>query len=143
MARWNLRRPRPPRGRPARHGRHGRLWRSTVVRPPLAPIDTRFERFDVTIGSTVEFLRGSWPELRDVRFEIGSIPPDVTTEGVPRWKADRAAKVITIYRTPVERFERLDRVDDIQRRIIVEGVVFRAVGDYLGRDPWDLGPTLY
>ena len=143
MARWNFRRPAPPRARPTRHGRHGRLWRSTVVRPPLPPIDTRFERFDVAVGSTVELLRGTWPELNDVRFEIGSIPPEATGEGVPRWRIDRAAKRITLYRTPVERFERLDRVDAFQRRIIIEGVVFRAVGEYLGRDPWDLGHAPY
>lgn len=110
-----------------------------MVRPPLPPIDTRFEKFDVALGSTVEYLRGSWPELHDVRFEIGDIPPVAGPEGVPRWTADRDAKRIVIYRTPVERFERLDRVDPFQRRIIIEGVVFRAVGEYLGRDPWDLG----
>ncbi|WP_170934259.1 hypothetical protein [Microbacterium sp. JB110] len=131
-----------PRARAARHGRHGRVWRSPVVRPPLPPIDTRYERFDVVLGSTVEYLRGAWPELRDVHFEIGRIPPETGQDGVPRWSIDRSQNRVVLYRTPIERFERLDRVDAFQRRLIIEGIIFRAVGEYLGRDPWDLGPAL-
>nr|WP_119698112.1 hypothetical protein [Microbacterium halotolerans] len=112
------------------------------MRPPLPPIDTRYERFDVVLGSTVEYLRGAWPELRDVHFEIGGIPFAAGQDGVPRWSIDRSQNRIVLYRTPIERFERLDRVDAFQRRLIIEGIVFRAVGEYLGRDPWDLGPAL-
>ncbi|WP_232531897.1 hypothetical protein [Microbacterium halophytorum] len=143
MAKWGrVRRP-APRERPARHGRHGRVHRSPAVRPPLPPIDTRFERFDLVLGSTVEYLRGAWPELDEVSFEIGTIPPAVVDGAVPRWQILRDEKRIVFYRTAVERFERLDRADPFQRRIIIEGNVFRAVGEYLGREPWDLGPSQF
>ena len=56
------------RARPSRHGRHGREDRSPVVRPPLPPLETRAEKFDLAVGTAVEFLRSAWPELRDVRF---------------------------------------------------------------------------
>lgn len=143
MATWGRFRRPAPRGRAARHGRHGRLWRSTVVRPPLAPIDTRYEKFDVAVGSTVELLRETWPELRDVAFEIGWLPRRAIDGRVPRWTIDRGAKRVVLYRVPIERFERLDRADPFQRRLIIEGVVFRAAGEYLGREPWDLGPEPY
>ena len=65
-----------PVTRPSRHGRHGRENRSPVVRPPLPPIDTRVERFDVAVGAAAEFLRsqlrhgvlhaldaGHWPQI--------------------------------------------------------------------------------
>ena len=45
-----------------------------MVRPPLPPLETRSDRFDLTIGSTAEFLRGAWPELREVRFEVSGLP---------------------------------------------------------------------
>ena len=54
-----------PAARPERHGRHGREGRSPVVRPPLPPLETRAERFDLTVGSTAAFLRDAWPELRE------------------------------------------------------------------------------
>ena len=54
---------RAPGRRGARHGRHGRLGRSEVVRPPLPPLDGRLDRFDVTVGSAVEYLRGAWERM--------------------------------------------------------------------------------
>lgn len=140
MSIWGrLRRP-VPRERAARHGRHGRVWRSPVVRPPLPPIDTRYERFDVAVGSTIEYLRGLWPELADVRVDIGWLPAATVDDEVPRWSIDRDQRRIILYRVAIERFEHLDRADAFQRRLIIEGMVFRAAGEYLGRDPWDLGP---
>ncbi|WP_258567171.1 hypothetical protein [Microbacterium sp. Se5.02b] len=91
----------PRRG--ARHGRHGRLGRSEVVRPPLAPLDGRIDRFDLTVSTAVEFLRGTWPELQDVRFEIGAIPGFDATEEVPRWYLDRERGRIVLFRLPIER----------------------------------------
>jgi len=127
----------------SRHGRHGREGRSPLVRPPLPQIDTRIEKFDLTVGSTVEYLRGAWPELRDVQFDIAWLPPAPSDEGVPRWSIDRDGKRIVLYRVPIERFSRLHRNDDLHRRLIVEGAVFRAAADYLDRDPWDLGPDRF
>lgn len=132
-----------PRGRPSRHGRHGREVRSAVVRPPLPPIDTRWERFDIAVGGAAEFLRSAWPELREVSFEIGSMPSAAGDEGIPRWQVDVDRKRIVLFRIPIERLSRLHRVDELHRRMVIESNVFRAAAEYLGKDPWDLGPERF
>jgi hypothetical protein len=48
----------------------------------------------------------------------------------------------------VEQFSRmhgvtgLGRMDDYHRRLAVEGTVFRAAAEYLGKEPWEVGPDL-
>lgn len=125
----------PRRG--ARHGRHGRLGRSEVVRPPLPPLDGRIDRFDLTIGTAVEFLRGTWPELQEVRFEIASLPTSTDTGGIPRWQIDREASRIVLFRIPIERLLPPGHDDGVHRRIAIESAVFRAAAEYVGRDPWE------
>jgi len=132
-----------PRRRPARHGRHGREDRSSVVRPPLPPLETRVERFDLSVGTAAEFLRSAWPELQDVRFEIADLPTASDADGIPRWSVDTAAQRIVLYRLPIERLSRLHRSDEFHRRMMVESCVFRAAAEYLDRDPWDLGPDRF
>ncbi|WP_431802328.1 metallopeptidase family protein [Microbacterium sp. bgisy203] len=132
-----------PARRPARHGRHGREGRSPVVRPPLLPLESREERFDFAVGTAAEFLRSAWPELREVRFEVGWMPPASDDDGIPRWSIDVDRKRITLYRLPIERLGELHRDDDLHRRMAIEGCVFRAAAEYLDRDPWDLGPDRY
>ncbi len=129
--------------RPARHGRHGRDDRSPVVRPPLPPLETRAERFDLSVGTAAEFLRSAWPELRDVSFEVGTMPPATGDDGIPRWTVLREERRIVLYRLPIERLSHLHRNDDMHRRMMVEGSVFRAAAEYLDRDPWDLGPDRF
>lgn len=127
--------------RGARHGRHGRLGRSEVVRPPLPPLDGRIDRFDLSVGTAVEFLRGTWPELEEVRFEIGTMPMGLElTDEVPRWWIDRESKRIILFRIPIERFLSPGHDDAAHRRVSVESAVFRAAAEYVGRDPWELGP---
>ncbi len=82
--------------RPARHGRHGREGRSPVVRPPLPPLETRAERFDLAVGTAAEFLRSAWPELRDVSFEVGDMPAASDDDGIPRWTTLQAEKRIIL-----------------------------------------------
>ncbi|GAA3630180.1 hypothetical protein GCM10022200_11100 [Microbacterium awajiense] len=129
--------------RPDRHGRHGRQGRSPVVRPPLPPLDTRIDRFDLSVSTAAEFLRSAWPELRDVRFEIADMPPATDDDGIPRWTVLTEAKRIILYRLPIERLGHLHRDDDLHRRMMVEGCVFRAAAEYLDKDPWDLGPERF
>lgn len=129
-----------PARRGARHGRHGRLDRSPVVRPPLPPLESRIDRFDLTIGTAVEFLRGTWPELQEVRFEIGALPPDSDTDGIPRWLVDREQQRIVLYRIPIERLLPPGHDDGVHRRIAIESSVFRAAAEYVGRDPWEFDP---
>lgn len=69
----------------------------------MAPLDGRIDRFDLTVGTAVEFLRGTWPELQDVRFEIGAIPGFDATDEVPRWYLDRENRRIVLFRLPIER----------------------------------------
>ena len=128
----------PRRG--ARHGRHGRLGRSEVVRPPLPPLDGRVDRFDLTIGAAVEFLRGTWPELQEVRFEIGALPAHADADGIPRWHVDQAERRIVLFRIPIERLLPPGHDDGIHRRIAIESAVFRAAAEYVGKDPWEFGP---
>lgn len=131
------------RRRPARHGRHGREDRSPVVRPPLPPLDTRIDRFDLSVGTAAEFLRSAWTELRDVRFEIADMPAATDEDGIPRWTVLADQKRIVLYRIPIERLGQLHRDDDLHRRMFIEGCVFRAAAEYLDRDPWDLGPERF
>ncbi|WP_211368036.1 metallopeptidase family protein [Microbacterium rhizomatis] len=133
----------PTAPRPSRHGRHGREDRSPVVRPPLPPLDTRVDRFDLAVGSAAEFLRSAWTELRDVSFEVGEMPPASDDDGIPRWQVLTDEKRIILYRLPIERLSHLHRNDDMHRRMLVEGCVFRAAAEYLDRDPWDLGPERF
>ncbi|MFT4230591.1 MAG: hypothetical protein QM602_09895 [Microbacterium sp.] len=130
--------------RPARHGRHGRVGRSPVVRPPLPPLDSRMDRFDLAVGSVSEYLRSAWPELREVSFQLADLPTDSDPErGIPRWRVFADERRIVLYRLPLERLGRLHRDDEFHRRMMVEGAVFRAAAEYLGRDPWDLGPERF
>lgn len=139
MAWRRTRTPEKALARRSRHGRHGREGRSAVVRPPLPPLDTRVERFDLAVGTAVEFLRSAWPELREVRFEIADMPTAADADGIPRWSVLSDERRIVLYRLPIERLGHPHRDDDLHRRMIVEGAVFRAAAQYLDRDPWDLG----
>ena len=129
--------------RASRHGRHGREGRSPVVRPPLPPLDTRVDRFDLSVGTAAEFLRSAWPELRDVRFEVADMHAATDDDGIPRWTVLPDAGRIILYRLPIERLSHLHRDDELHRRMLVEGAVFRAAAEYLDRDPWDLGPERF
>ncbi len=129
--------------RASRHGRHGREGRSPVVRPPLPPLDTRVDRFDLSVGTAAEFLRSAWPELREVRFEIADMPAAPDRDGIPRWTVLPNERRIILYRLPIERLSHLHRDDELHRRMLVESSVFRAAAEYLDRDPWDLGPDRF
>ena len=133
----------PPPGAAPRHGRHGREDRSPVIRPPLPPLETRAERFDLAVGTTAEYLRSAWTELRDVRFEIAVDAARDRRGGHPRWSVHPDEKRIVLYRLPIERLSTLHRNDDLHRRMMVESCVFRAAAEFLDRDPWDLGPDRF
>lgn len=122
--------------------RHGRGLRGPVTGPHLPILRSRIGLFDLTVASTVEYLRGVWPdELRDVQFEIGAYPDgSIDHSGVERWRVDTARQRIVIYRLPIQRLTKLHRDDELHQRMIVESCVFRAVAELLGKDPWDLAP---
>lgn len=111
-----------------------------MLRPPLPPLDGRIDRFDLTIGNAVEFLRGTWPELQEVRFEIGGLPLTSDDSGIPRWRIDRDERRIVLFRIPIERLLPPGHDDEIHRRIAIESAVFRAAAEYVGKEPWEFGP---
>jgi len=119
------------------------VGRSAVVRPPLPPLENRYEKFDLTVSTAAEFLRDAWEELRDVRFEIADMPAASDTDGIPRWLVDRKGRRIVMFRIPIERLSHMPAHDDLHRRMEVEACVFRAAAEYLNRDPWDLGPERF
>jgi hypothetical protein len=116
-----------------------------VTGPDLAPIVTRAETFDRIVADTAHYLVELWPdELRDVVFQVADMPSDeVLPRELPRWRIDRATSRVTLFRIPVERVTRMPEKDDLDRRIIVETAVFRAVAELLDKDPWDLAPDRY
>ena len=125
--------------------RHGRGVRSSATGPFLPPLRTRIDSFDMTIASTVDYLRMVWPaDLADVIFEVSPGPSDVIPGvGVERYAVDARARRITFYRLPIQRLSRLHRNDEFHQRMVIESCVFRAVAELLGKDPWDLAPDRF
>jgi hypothetical protein len=111
----------------------------------LPPLRTRAETFEATVASTAQYLRDFWPdELADVVFAVAGLPDSENDAGgMDRWRTERTARRIVLFRHPIERLAKLGRDDDIHRRILVENAVFRAVGELLGKDPWELAPDRY
>ncbi|MGA1813663.1 MULTISPECIES: metallopeptidase family protein [unclassified Frondihabitans] len=152
-------------GRSGFRDRHGRGPRSSVAGPHLPFLETRIDRFDDIVASAAQYLRELWPdELEGVVFEVAGLPAGVTAEltadersrapgsaGAPRldrWRVDVVRRRILLYRLPIERLARPHETrsvgdDPWQHRMLVEGYVFRAVGDFLGKDPWELAPDRY
>ena len=134
--------PRSPR-RLARD-RHGRGMRSAVTGPHLEPIRTRLDEFDFTVATTAAYLRGLWPELEGVVFEVAQGPAEaIHGDHVDRWKVVHDERRITFYRLPIVRFLRLQEGEDREEKLLVESCVFRAVAELLDKDPWELAPGRY
>ena len=133
-----------PSARRGARDRHGRGLRSSVTGPYLPVLRTRAETFESAVAETADYLRGLWPEdLADVSFEIAGIPRAASADGLDRWFVDTAARRIILYRLPIERLSHAHVEDETHQRLHVEGCVFRAVAELLGRDPWDLAPDRY
>ncbi|AMM21689.1 hypothetical protein AX769_17975 [Frondihabitans sp. PAMC 28766] len=143
----------PPRARPtgraASRDRHGRGLRSSAAGPHLPFLRTRVDLFDDIVAQTAQYLKELWPdELEDVTFEIAGLPSGRPERSFERWHVDAIRRTVTLYRLPIERLARTresrQAVDaEWDHRVLVEGYVFRAVGDLMGKDPWDLAPDRY
>jgi len=133
-----------PTARGRGRDRHGRGIRSSATGPYLPPLRTRIDLFDMTIASTVDYLRGVWPELADVAFEVAAGPRSVIPGvGVERWWVNPVERRIVFYRLPIQRLTRLHRNDEFHQRMVIESCVFRAIAELLGKDPWDLAPDRF
>lgn len=136
-------------GRAAFRDRHGRGLRSSAAGPHLPFLRTRNDLFDDVVASTAQYLRDLWPdELAGVHFEVAGLPRSTEGHSIDRWQVDRATTTVRLYRLPIERLARLHESRqpseaDWHHRMVIEGYVFRAVGDLLGKDPWDLAPDRY
>jgi hypothetical protein len=99
----------------------------------------------MTVASTVEYLRGVWPEeLADVRFEIAAGPGTVVPgAGVERWSVSSSPPRVVFYRLPIQRLTHLHRDDEMHQRMVIESCVFRGIAELLGKDPWDLAPDRF
>ncbi|WP_141991050.1 metallopeptidase family protein [Rhodoglobus vestalii] len=125
--------------------RHGRGIRAAVTGPHLPLLRSRHGNFEMTVASAAQFLKEMWPgELAQARFEIGLMPGS-SPEGtkVARWKVVAAEHRIVLFRLPIERMARLHRDDELHRRMLIESCVFRAVAEYLGKEPWELAPDRF
>jgi hypothetical protein len=120
--------------RSRRRDRHGRGLRSSAAGPHLPFLRTRVDLFDDIVAATA-----------DTSFEVAGLPADPDRTRVERWSVDRAAGRVVLYRLPIERLapshdRRVAAEDEWNHRVLVEGYVFRAVADLLGKDPWELAP---
>ena len=119
--------------------------RSAVTGPHLPLLNTRVDIFDLTVASTAEYLKDLWPgELATVSFEVAGLPSALSSaDGIDRWLVLSPERRIILFRLPIERLARLHRNDDFHRRMLIESCVFRAVAEFLGKDPWDLAPERF
>ncbi|MCL2794574.1 MAG: metallopeptidase family protein [Microbacteriaceae bacterium] len=126
-----------------RHGRRG--VRGPITGPHLPLLQDRIDFFDGAVASCADYLKGMWPDdLATVRFEVAAAPPAALGfDAIERWGIDRRRGAIILFRVPIERFAKLHKNDDFHKRMLIESCVFRAVAEYLGKDPWDLAPERY
>lgn len=110
-----------------------------LTRPPVPPLDSRIERFDIIANTAIEFLRGAWPELRETELLVASMPLAPTADGIPLWHLDHARGRIVLFRVPIERLLVPGHDDAFHRRMAIEAATFRAAAEYVGRDPWEYG----
>jgi hypothetical protein len=125
----------------SRGSRHGRQLRNYV----LAGLGRRpYGSFADVVAETCDFLREEWPdELGKLRWQILDAPAGVVDGKVPRWRSDPQEMRITIYRIPIQRQTHTRRPDYLDERFHTEQYVFFAVGELIGRDPWELMPDRF
>lgn len=123
-----------------RHGRRGP--RSSVTGPQLADPDGRVTRFERDARGALHLLQHHLgDELRGVHIGFATAPTGAGESEQPLYYAvDRAARTIVLFRMPIQRARGLHVDDAEHRRLFVEHCVYRAVCEYLGRNPWDVLP---
>lgn len=128
-----------------RRNRHGRALRSSIVGKYLPPVRTRRDEFDTIVTQTADYVRSAWPaEMASVALYVAAAPPEaIHDDHIDRWKVDHSERSVTLFWMPIARFD--FRADDtpIERRMLIEGLVFRALADLLGKDPWDLARSRF
>jgi hypothetical protein len=125
-----------PRGRARRPGR------SLAVGPLLAPRRRRSDAFIDIVEAMMDHLKKVAPEqLQETILVIHAMPDQPSTlPGVARWRVDKAANTVHLFRLPIERLGHHHPEDRWFERMVVESVVIRAVAELTGMDPWQLAP---
>ena len=127
-----------------RRTRRGRGVRSSLAGRYLPPLDSRIDTFDLIITQTFNFARGIWPDqLADVEVLVAN-GPEAAIHGdhIDRWFLSEDKKRVVFFRLPIARFDQ--REPDLFRdRMIIEGYVFRAIAELIGRDPWEIARYRY
>ena len=130
------------RSRGASRDRHGRGIRRPLLSDLFAFGQTRGSRFEQIVSGTCDYLKAVWPndlsELNWQIFDAPSIKGDA--QAVRRWAVKRESMTVVIYRVPIERLGHHRRADSLHERMHIEEYVFAAVGELLGKDPFDLIP---
>ena len=128
-----------------RRVRHGRALRSAVTGRFLPPLRGRRDEFESIVSQSLGFARSLWPEeMRNVTVHIASAPAEaVHGDHIDRWVTDPERMSVTLFRIPISRFDRRAGDDDVQFHMIVEGYVYRAIAELLGKDPWDIAKHRY
>lgn len=110
--------------------------------PALANPQSRATRFEADARGAVEYLQSMFAdELRGVQIGFQTVPTVMSQGTAPLlYSVDREARTIMLYRMPIQRSRGLHVNDEEHRRYFVEHCVYRAVCEYLGREPWELLP---
>ena len=115
-----------------------------VIGPAAQSRVRRGDDFTQVVAATVSYLKSQWPtELSTLRVEVWGMPESHDASRLPRWNLNREKRTIRIYRHPIERLTKLHRRDRWHKRVLIESVVFSAVADMLGTDPWQLAPDRF
>ena len=124
--------------------RHGRGIRQPLL-SNLFRNGGRAKSFDQIVAGACDYLQASWPEeLADLKWQVLDAPTlGKDAKAVRRWAVKREEMTIVIYRLPIERLGHPRRTDALHERMHIEEYVFTAVGNLLGKDPWELVPEKY
>ena len=115
-----------------------------VIGPIAQSRVCRGDDFTQVVASAVSYLKSQWPtELSTLRVEVWGMPENNDASRLPRWNLNREKRTIRIYRHAIERLTKLHRRDGWHKRVLIESVVFSAVADMLGTDPWQLAPDRF
>jgi len=143
-------------GQRRRHGR--RPIRSSLSGPALPNPDARTTRFELDARGALEVIRALLPdELRELKVGVATAPLGASastgrgalsagggrsfeSEHPLLYSVDRRRNSIVLYRMPIQRARGLHIDDAEHRRLFVGYCLYRAVCEYLGREPWDLLP---
>lgn len=124
--------------------RHGRGIRQPLL-SSLFRSGRRSGGFEQIVAGTCDYLKNAWPEeLADLKWQVIDTPAiNSESQGVRRWGVKPESMTIVIYRIPIERLGHHRRTDALHERMHIEEFVFAAVGQLIGKDPWDLVPERY